>query len=394
MHTVRDNKRLICSDCKRGVHYRCTRLPVYQLECFVSKKHRKFTCAKCVVLTKEFVEEMADYDPDQSFGVDALTQQLQDISLENQKTRSINKILRERHKKLGSTIKNDERLMKEKDAITDLQAEIKKCEKRIKEQNEREKKLNTEVLALRKNVKDLEKKNLGSTILKNLEEKFKDFKDSIFQQVRQNSEHIEIKINETNERIRTYADVTGTDNRRESIKSNDQDFHQVMERRNKKLIEEREQLNRAPNIIVHGVQEIDGHRKDEEKKHAKEFMTVLFTKIGVDVEQKLAVRLGEKKFDKTRPIKVVLSSEEEKYKVFSCLKYLKGYEEYKNISLTHDHTVAERKLIKAKSDEAKAINQTLPDDCDYVMQVRGNPKNGLILIRKYRKKNTACPTTQ
>ena len=166
-----------------------------------------------------------------------------------------------------------------------------------------------------------------------------------------------------------------------------------MERRNKKLVEERERLNQAPNIIVHGVQEIDARGKDEEKKHTNEYITALFAKIGAEVQHKSAVRLGEKKSGKTRPIKVTLSSEEEKFKVFSYLKHLKGCEEYKNVSLTHDYTVAERKLIKAKSDEAKSINQTLPDDCDYVMQVRGNPKNGLILVRKYRKKNVASTTT-
>ena len=159
-------------------------------------------------------------------------------------------------------------------------------------------------------------------------------------------------------------------------------------------MEEKERLNREPNIIIHGVQECESHGKEEEKKQISKFLAALFTKIGIKVQYKIVMRLGQKENNKTRPIKVVLNSKEDKVQVFSSLKNLKGYDEYKNIRLTHDYTVAERKLIKTKSDEAKSINQTLPDDCGYIMQVWGNPKNGMTLRRKYWKKNNTLPTAQ
>ena len=81
-----------------------------------------------------------------------------------------------------------------------------------------------------------------------------------------------------------------------------------------------------------------------------------------------------------------MNSEDEKNLVFSSLYNLKAYERYKKIRVTHDYTVAERKLIKENSDEAKSINQSLPDNCDHDVRVIGDPKNGLRLMRIYRKK--------
>ena len=91
--------RLFCVECKRFVHYRCTRLPLYQLECFITKKSRKYTCVNCVDIRGDLLELMAGYDPDQSLEVEELTQALQEISFQNNKTKTVNKALHSQQKK-------------------------------------------------------------------------------------------------------------------------------------------------------------------------------------------------------------------------------------------------------------------------------------------------------
>ena len=57
------------------------------------------------------------------------------------------------------------------------------------------------------------------------------------------------------------------------------------------------------------------------------------------------MRVGEIKANKIRPLKVVLSSPDEKNKVLYSMKNLKGNELYKGISVTDDYTLNEREMI-------------------------------------------------
>ena len=41
---VNDSLRIKCTDCKRSLHYACTGLPAYQLQFFIKKSKRKYTC--------------------------------------------------------------------------------------------------------------------------------------------------------------------------------------------------------------------------------------------------------------------------------------------------------------------------------------------------------------
>ena len=42
-----DKYKLDCAEYKRLVYYRCTSLPTYQLQLFLTKGYRKFICCKC-----------------------------------------------------------------------------------------------------------------------------------------------------------------------------------------------------------------------------------------------------------------------------------------------------------------------------------------------------------
>ena len=43
-----DQYKVECKDCQRLVHYKCTHLPLYQLQLFLTTGYRKFVCINCV----------------------------------------------------------------------------------------------------------------------------------------------------------------------------------------------------------------------------------------------------------------------------------------------------------------------------------------------------------
>ncbi len=51
-----DNDCLICEACKRPVHYRCTRLPAYQIASIITKRNAKYFCQKCIIIPQELLE--------------------------------------------------------------------------------------------------------------------------------------------------------------------------------------------------------------------------------------------------------------------------------------------------------------------------------------------------
>ena len=43
-----DIYKMKCNECQRLVHYKCTSLPTYQLQQFLTKGYRNFVCVNCV----------------------------------------------------------------------------------------------------------------------------------------------------------------------------------------------------------------------------------------------------------------------------------------------------------------------------------------------------------
>ena len=85
-------------------------------------------------------------------------------------------------------------------------------------------------------------------------------------------------------------------------------------------------------------------------------------------------------------MKLVMLNEEDKDRLLDNLKTLKGNEIYKGISVTSDHTIQERNLIKQWVDKAKRANEEEPAGTKYVWKIRETPKNGTSL-KKFNKKN-------
>ena len=47
------SQKLVCADCKRSVHYKCTKLPAYQIQAYITKKKRNYYCASCIEVPAE-----------------------------------------------------------------------------------------------------------------------------------------------------------------------------------------------------------------------------------------------------------------------------------------------------------------------------------------------------
>ena len=77
-----------------------------------------------------------------------------------------------------------------------------------------------------------------------------------------------------------------------------------------------------------------------------------------------------------------MNTEEERNRILSNLRILNGIPEYKNIIVTEDFTITERRMIKDWSDKAKVKKKKNESpDSKFVWRVRGSPKNGLRLKR-------------
>ena len=74
-----------------------------------------------------------------------------------------------------------------------------------------------------------------------------------------------------------------------------------------------------------------------------------------------------------------MKSKDDKVRVMQNLGKLKGTADYfGKISVTEDYTQSEREQIKKWNDDAK---QKSAENQEFVYKVRGDPKNGLRLVR-------------
>ena len=151
----------------------------------------------------------------------------------------------------------------------------------------------------------------------------------------------------------------------------------MLNQKNEELLELSDRRNRAQNLIMHG-------KKDESSDGDERFVNAFLTQVGCDKSSlKSLKRIGSNQPDKVRPILVQLNNEEEKTRVMNNLRKLKDVEMFTGISITDDHTLAEREMIKAYRMKAKELNNENINS-DTIIRVRGSPKNGLFL-KKIKK---------
>ena len=357
-----DIHKLECAECKRLVHYKCTQLPVYQVQLFLTKGYRKFICVNCIDVPKYLMEILAD----------------------NQARETSNK---------------------DKGELSRLKREVTACENIIKVHEENETKLKDIITSQNDELKEQEEKfneagNPDFDVIKNLEGSMKKkleqigmcLKESLLKEVQENNKKMEEKLNQVMSLSNSYANTVKNIQASEKIQTStnvNTDFRTIMrEARNEELVEEQEKRLRACNLIIHGVNESDSDDKEVAKKMDEKFITSMIGAVHVSTVFKSHARIGQPDPVKRRPIKVVLNCEEDRNKIIASLSNLKGQQTYKGISITEDYTIADRQLIKRWSEKAKESNANEAPDSKYVWRVRGNPKNGLIL-KKFLKRNPA-----
>ena len=143
--------------------------------------------------------------------------------------------------------------------------------------------------------------------------------------------------------------------------------------KNTEKIQERERQKRENNLIIYGVVE-DLNCSDEQ--YIKEFLNI----ICVPVKPNNIIRLGRKEEGRRpRPIKLVMQNPAQKEQIMRRLVNLKNAEDkFRKISVREDLSFEERALIKEWVEKAELKNMEENTD-EY--KVRGNPKNGLRLVR-------------
>ena len=115
------------------------------------------------------------------------------------------------------------------------------------------------------------------------------------------------------------------------------------------------------------------------KKLDNGYVDDILKQLGVQVKPESVIRVGISNDSHSRPIKVTMKTKADKQKTMSRLNRLKGTEEeFGKISITEDYTKTERDMIKSWHTDAK--KKSAEDDM-YDYKVRGDPKNGLRIIR-------------
>ena len=199
-----------------------------------------------------------------------------------------------------------------------------------------------------------------------------------------NLQNIERKIQGAIEHNETFIDLTGkTDaaatNTWSSVVSGQRNQFKkaIREIKNDDKIEELEIEKRSKNIIIHGAKEI-GENTNDVKKEDQGYVKNILEILGIPTPPESVLRLGKPNEGKKRPLKVTMTSKEEKANVMSSLGKLKGTEDVLGrISVTDDYTATEREEVKQWVMKAKEKNE---QDSDKVYKVRGDPKNGMRLI--------------
>ena len=352
-----DMNKLQCGQCKRKVHYKCTRLPAYQLQRYLvaslGQYYSKFLCSNCVVVPDSIQKELAAADNIVSLE-NELTMQKEKIEIYEQELKELRKLVTPQQRQDTATYKK----RKFGDCNYNGEAEVSLSKE------------NKNTIDGNDNV------HLNIQEINNMfEKRFELMEIKMTEMIKKNL----TKTQDTNDTIHiSYANATN--NPKNTNNSNFRNI--VVAAKNEELIEEKDKRLRENNIVIHGKRESENNEDSD-----KQFVNDMIKDISVGaITAKSIIRIGKTENEKTRPIKVIFNNKEEKSKVMSNLRHLKGKEGYNKISITDDYTMSERKMVKDYVDMAKQKNRELGNDAKTIILVRGTPKNGLYLKEVIKEK--------
>lgn len=333
---------LQCSTCERLVHYRCTRLPAYQIQLFIStskantRSGKSFCCFNCV-------EVSAD--------LPALCQPIDD-NIEDLK-----KGIAERDRVIEMFEENEQQLYK---AVKSLKSRNAKLKDRI-----------------------LERKEVSDAIQEKMTELGAEIKTTVIEQIKDSLLKVENQVSEVKQ---SYAEAARDPSQGDQTLQPQSIKVVIKEALREEEAKENDKQRRSRNVIVHGVVE-------KETNEDKLWVEQLLKDTHANVTVKRITRLGKPNEDKKRPILICLSEESEKLKLLGNLPTLKGNQKYSRVSITEDLTPDERKQLRKLSSEAKELNAEENSSTD-MWRVRGNSKNGFFLKKVPFKLTPPNPTHQ
>ena len=289
-----DQYKVECAECKRLVHYRCTELPPYQVQLFLTKGYRKFICVNCVVLQKyllDIIPRVVIPQQRHTKTMSELTVALNQSAEENETQIVKNLALANKHNQLCAELeKQADVTKKDREALAQLKSVIAKYENSIKIFEENERKLRATIANQQKQMDDQQDKfeqagnpdydsivKLEEVMKKQIDQVGDSIKESLLREIHDNKKQIEEKLTQVMNQHKTYAESVINNQATENTqpKQNSQtkppetlDLRTIIrEERNDELAEENEKKRRACNIILHGVNEAFSVDKNEAKKH-------------------------------------------------------------------------------------------------------------------------------
>lgn len=137
---------------------------------------------------------------------------------------------------------------------------------------------------------------------------------------------------------------------------------------------------RENNIIIYGLEESNAKTKPERIEHDHKKLQEVLDVLEVEIKREdieVVARCG--KFDKEkflkdkarRPVRVVIKKGEKKTQIFKSIKKLRENESMKDVSISNDLTLAERKQEKLMYEQAQELTRLSSGEFSY--RVRGPP---------------------
>ena len=156
---------------------------------------------------------------------------------------------------------------------------------------------------------------------------------------------------------------------------------------------ETERTKRENNIVIHGVLE-NSDNETESKKADEEFVNSLISILGSNVAPQSITRLGKLDgtvSDKRRPLRLCMKNNKDKEQIMLRLSNLKNAEQkFKRISVKDDYTVEERDEIRRYQ---RLVDEKNKSENTTNWKLRGNPKNGLRIVKIQNRQEDSMQTT-
>ena len=128
--------KLECKECRRLIHYRCTKLPLYQIERFLTKGYSRYICINCVVVS-EYLKDVVPNSSSHAKTMIALTSALKLTTEENKNHKVQNLALMNKQTQVSCDIDNQiDATRQYREEVKKLNSEIDQCDNSLKSHEE------------------------------------------------------------------------------------------------------------------------------------------------------------------------------------------------------------------------------------------------------------------